>query len=1697
MRSAVPRAASGLVPIPEASELPPLPEVPLPPPSRGLSDEGLSVKNPEEAERWQAVIATYEREAKALGNKPRAATIYLEIGRIWEEQLGKQRNAAMCYQRAFHLNPKNLAVLHASRRLFTEVGNASMVVQILQAEIEATTDTDRRATLLAEKGAILEEKLRNPEEALKAFREALELSPSEPLALQSIEQLHLSRREYPELYRVYLRALDVLEHPSRRLALLVAAAQLAEDRLDDVSGAIGLYEKILGIDPSYALSLAALRRLYVLAEGWEQLVGVLLRSAEIADTKERATSFLMSAARIQHERLHTTDRALLSLLKALEYSPSDVALLREIEWLYETNEKHEDVVKVLRVEVDAVSEARERVPILFRLGSVLEDRLGRAEEAIPVFEEAVRLLPSYKPAFQALGRLYERTGRWADLAGLFEKELEREDEDPSGRVAKLFKLAELYESRLDRADDAIRLLAELLVLQSAYPPALKALERLYRKKERWTDLAGLYEREAMLTDDADQRIFLWARIGQIYEEKLDALDQAAGAYERILELKPGHLEAIRTLARINERRGRWVDVLRAYELEVEATSDQNEVVAILHRAGTVQEEWLRDIPAAISSYEKVLALSPSYLPALRSLGRLYHREGRWADLIAMYRREIEVSKSPEQAAGLLFRIGEISADKLKDDERAVVVYEEILNRTPDSLPALKALAQIHTRRGEFEKLAQVHLREIESTRDGAERTKLLIAVADIYEHKLHRADRAAELFQEILRAGHQQAAVDALVRIYSTAGLWSALSQALRSALDVAQDPATRAAILVRLAEVTGDKLGKHSQAAEHLEGALDILPSDVTIMSQLERVYVGRRDWERAIAIAERLAGTETDPRLYAARQIRIGNMKENELDPPRSGAEHYLKALERVPGHPVALRGLELGYRRAHAFEGLAALYQREGLLSRDPDRRANLFFRAGDIFEHRTKKDDLAEAMYRAVIELSTGHIPALRGLRRIAERKNDGRAALEWIRLEGENIADHERALQLLFEAGEIYQDRVQDVPRAIDSFSQILARSPRHAKAFQRLEGIYTAQSAWPALTNLIVERAGAVESPDEQAELYLSAARIAEERVSDKPKAIEFYRRVLERKPMHAKALERIGPLYVDARDWTGALEAFHKLVSVSQEPMVRAQGFRSLGMIYEEQREDLVKAVQSFQAAVQADPTDTESLVRLSRVYKSAQDWASSVNVLLRLAEVQREPGQRVTTLLELGHIYETGFGDVQNAILANRKALELDPSNTTAILKLVDLYERAGDWRSLAGVVDGYTRALPPHEKKRAVPIQLKMAEVYETRMGDDNKASAELRMALEVEPQNPQALEALARLYAKNQQTFPQAVDIHRRLLKLDPFRVESYHEIRRMFERRGEYDKAFVVCEILVFLRAQQQDEDLFFQEYKTKVASYAATNLLPEDHERLVTHSDERGMARAVLEVMATELPKAYPSDLTPYDMNPRSDKHGPKSDLQMRKLADSLATVLGAPMFDLWITKKHDLGMFLENEEPPALIVGAGVMRRVQERELRFLLARQLERLKAGHHLLFKLPSAEVELLIWAAAKMVRPDIRVERDPVELDNMMKKLTRFLSRKGRKSLEELGPRLGTLRFEIERHRYAAQLTAQRAGLVLTNDIEVVLRTLAREANLRTVFADASGARETLGQSAEIRDILGYAVSEEYFAARTKLGFSIQS
>lgn len=1686
-------------PLRDAGALPELPQpgppLELPPFARRGNDEQVAF--------WKAQIAAYERDAAGMGATPQAALLALEVGRIYEEQLGRPRNAATSYQRAFTLDPNNPSVLHASRRLFTEVGNWGMVLEILGFEVEGATSDERRATLLTEKGIIQEDKLKDIDGARASFEAALEAWSAEPLAVAALERICLMQKAYAELDRVYQHALEATRKPERRLPLLVVAAQLAEDRLEDPDKAIERYRAVLELDPGHTLALDALRRLFRATERWEPYVQVLLRAAEAARLPDESAQLLLTAARVQGERLAQPEQAVHTLIAALEKAPEDLIILREIESLYEDNERFDEVVKVLRREVEITTDVREKVPILFKLGGVIEDKIGQPEQAVEVYQEAVALMPSYTPARQSLGKLLGRLARWSELAQLFEREFEAE-EDEWVRVSKLFQVADLRHRRLDDLPGAISALQHALTIRPDYQPARKLLEKLLVQTSAWTQLSDLYERELELVEDKARRLFLLSRIGNPVRSDAVNVETSRRAYTRILELEPTHLFAIRSLQELAEAQEDWPEALRLHELEAEVSEDQKEVVSILHRAGTLRESKANDVEGAIVDYDKALTLNPTYLPALRSLGRLYAAKGQYEDLLAMYRRELDVTRSQPQRLQLLFRCADVLSEQLSDVDRAVEVLGQVLAIEPENLPALRALSALHTRAGAHEARVEVLVKEAHTVADKKEKATLLMQAAELLEDKLARGDQAAELYQDVIRLGHYiDPAIRALVRIYSVEGLWNALSRALSAAKDHAEQADAKIAILLRLAEVAGDRLGQMGRAAEHLEEALSLDPDNVSILAQLERTSAARRDWPRAVAVAKQLALHESDPRLFGARQIRIAHIKETQLDPPESGAEHYRLALQTVPDHPVALRALELAYRRAGDWEALRLFYQREAFVTKSGPDKAALLARAGDIAEHRLSDDESAAGLYERSLEGRPDALPVLRARRRVAGRRGNAEVVLDSIRREAELTTDPECRDQLLFEAAQVYEEKLGQLEPAVNNYRAILDKDPAHAAAFERLERIYRDGERSEELMQLYRARVGAVRDVEEQVSLLFRAAKVSQEKAeeagsADQSASIRLYGEVLEREPEHAQALMQLGPLLFAAQDWDAAISVFHRTLAVTKDPGARRTALDALGVIYHEHRQDLVKCVQSLQAALQYDPADVESLTRLAKVYEEAQDWNSAVNVLLRLAEVVRDPRGKIQTLLELAELYEVRLQDEASAVLGARKVLELDPSNQPAILRLVRLHERGENWQALADVAARYVSLLPADEKAKAAPLHMKMADVFEARMGDDARAINALKYALEAQPESVEALVKLARLYAKSPEMSVHAVDAHRRLLRLDPFRVESYHEIHRIFERRGEHDKAFVVAEVLVFLRAAHQDEELYYQEHKSKVAPHPEGTLSPADHDRMITHAGERGPLRAVMELLAPELSKVFPADMSRYELKGSADRHGAKSPMALRGLADELADALGGvPVFDMWVTRAFDLDVFVENERPLALVVGANVGRRIQEKDQRFLLGRALEQIKGGHHLLANVPLKDMQALVWAVAKNANPDGQAPVDPASMD-AMQRLLRGLSGKVRRALDEVGGALFTTHVDVERHRAAASHTANRAGLVMTNDVEVAVRNVAKDhPHVRPVFRDAEGARDTVGRIAGVRELLNYAISEDYFAARAKLGFSIQA
>ena len=95
-----------------------------------------ALREPTDAEVRAAkdVLAQLDAEVRALGKTVAAAPVHYAMGRIFVEQLGDQRNAAICYQNAFLLNPKYRPNLEAARRLFASSGRLEKALALHQRE---------------------------------------------------------------------------------------------------------------------------------------------------------------------------------------------------------------------------------------------------------------------------------------------------------------------------------------------------------------------------------------------------------------------------------------------------------------------------------------------------------------------------------------------------------------------------------------------------------------------------------------------------------------------------------------------------------------------------------------------------------------------------------------------------------------------------------------------------------------------------------------------------------------------------------------------------------------------------------------------------------------------------------------------------------------------------------------------------------------------------------------------------------------------------------------------------------------------------------------------------------------------------------------------------------------------------------------------------------------------------------------------------------------------------------------------------------------------------------------------------------------------------------------------------------------------------------------------------------------------------
>ncbi len=1630
-------------------------------------------------------IAALEKEARAMGGAPGASLLFHEMGLLWESPLKHPRNAAVAYQQAFKLAPRFLANIRAARRLFAEVGNWVMAVTLIDAELAASDARRARAALLFEKGQILEQRLSREADASAVIAQCLELRPEDVTLLVQLEQVYSEKSDYPALVAVYRLLAEAVTEPTARAVYLTSAGLLLEDRLKNPRGAAEAFRQAFALDRRDPQLLAAMKRVAQREGTVDEELAALAAEAEGQGAAAAPTFLQISKA---YERLSRPEDALSALLAARRVSPNDPLILSELARIYEGQSRFEELADVLQAWGGSNTDESEFVSINQRLAALYE-QLQRDVDAVGRYHAILNRVPGHAGALAGLGKLHYRSQNWQGLLATYEAEAASMD-DPRQKAGRVYKAAETLEERLNQIDDAIARYNTCLQLSPGYLPAQKALIRLYEKLGKWQELVAMYEQDLLQTSDREQQVSTLNKIAALYEDRINDVDHAIECLKRVLELSPDHLPTMRNLGRLYERGSKWQDLLDLNESETRLASDTKQVVSLAHRNAEILEEHLKERPAAIQAWERVLQLSPAYLPALRALGRLYGQDGRWDALIKMYRAEAEIAPSTEQAASLVQKVGELFEQKVKDLNEAVSSYREVLTLAPNHVPALRSLARIYRTQGDWESLIEILRAEAANRSDPTERANAIFQSAAIWEDQLQKPEAAIEAYHEVLRlAPNHTTALQQLERLLTTKDDVKELVVLLDRQTQTGTDAAKISAWL-KLARLYLDRINEPTRSATCCEAALALDENNLTALRLLERIRAN--DKPRRAELRARIAEAIGDAKLAAA--IKLSNVEAK--DPGGTPDPEVIQQLKAAyladPSDEALGLVLEKALQKVGDGKGLIDLYERRRAVATDSADLLQLQLRIGDLYETRLRDTLGALKAYEGALQSAPDLYPALQGQLRCYLKLSDhprSRATYESI---AQTARDPQTALKAMLDAAKLARDVEGNQPAAEALFQRVLAYEPLHAEAGPALEDMLARKGGAEDLAKLHERRGDAKLAQKDllaAAKEFYDAARICLDTLKKRDQANTMLDRALMAMPTLSEALEMKGALALENQDYAEAVAAYAVRVQQGGEPRALARLNLKLGALYHDHLSDMTRAAAHLQTALSGDPTSIEALERLANIHSHGRNWTGAADCMRRLLELDPPSQVRARHTLALARITDEGFGDIAQAITLYRKALELTPGDAVTLDRLATLYERTGSLPELAVMLE--QQAQQASDVKKVVALKLRIASLYARALDDPPRGIATLRQVLELDPTQIAAWSALAELYGRDSASTALAVEAHRNIIRLDPTRVDSLHSLFRMWEALRQVDKAFCAASLLVFLKQANDTEAAFYGEGRNRLSNDLKGSLQASD---LVTLHPvaARHPIVDVLRAVGDQFAKLHPPQFEALGIDRKVDRL--KNDHAVFKALQTVTALFGVEEFEVYQAKRGLV--FLETSEPLGVCLGPDVVRRFNIREQRFLYGRAAMGLSDKAAILRKLAPAEL-------AEMLGNSVRIHQPTFDglgrrSDEQSKQLRRAYSRKALRALEEPAQAAVSLtKIVIEPIVQALMFAADRAGLVVSADPTAGLNLILKEelpgnqAKPETAEAIAAAVQSR----ADLKELMTFAITDDFFRLRQRVGVSL--
>ncbi len=1311
--------------------------------------------------RWNDLIAILTRKSEAT-NVPDADRVQLlrEVADLWSERFGNFANAIKPLERIAELAPADADAVNRLKEIYTKRRQWRQLVDLLGKEA-TTLEGDGKRLKLSEMARLASDRLGDTRLAIEIHNRILGEWPDSAEALAALASLYDREKRWPAYAEILHRQIAALRNEGRAkeaIALLEKLGQVYSDRLVAPQQAAGAWKEVLDFEPNHAKALRTLRELYAVAGDFaglemlyaklgqeDELVEALLAIADRIDAKSARLPLVERAAQLAQKRAESAqplparqgsgqiaisrtttndphERARQVWERVLAVEPNHVGAAAALVPIYTRQEKWARLLSVLEIELGSIEMVPERLAKIEQIRQLCELRLASRNLAFTWTLRAFELDATNEQMYADLLRLAGEQEHWREVTGAFERAIARGVSDEL-RLKLFRELAKIAMRRLNDSEKARAYHRQVLTIAPGDREAESSLEDLAQAVADWNDLLASYRRRVAREPDPAAKANLLMATAALQEQNLVDLDGAAATYRELPAITPGHIKALRALARIEEARGDFEALAEVLALELKETPEGQPRFVLLMRVGSIEETNL-DAPANALDY---------YRAALGIAGPGGGVRSEAVDAVA------RIVLDPKTG-------------QLCDAKERVTAARQVLRYLEGGAAARYASA-LEIIRGDVETSVE-------------EKTDIDRTLMRLYHIDLGDPGSAWEAGLRVLRAQPADSEIRGSLSILSGQlgrdGQWAEeLTDALDSLRASGASPLDIRTVATELARLAGDRLGDHSLAERAWMSVIEVEPDAQDAFDALSSRYRQESRWQDLRAALERRADVSVDPQTRLATLVALAQLEQDTLGDAGRGGDAYRRVLDLDPSNARAYEALDQLYVATQKWPELEELLARQSDHV-DSERSVELAYRRAELLAHKLNDPGRAVDLLDDVLARARHHQGArelleelmtapgmqlvmmriVRLLEPLYEQDRQWGDLVALLRAQLTGVTGTE-SVELLSRIASIEEAELGGAATAFDCWLDVLKLEPAHERARVEISRLAQALGRWPQATAALEGAVNQIPESDAatRAALLGELARYYDTEGGNPANAITAYKRLLEADPTSPTTIARAGSalarLYEEGGSWRELRAITRQQAEWAEDPVDRRSLLARVAQLEEEKLGDRDAAIASWRDILSDEPNDPAALFALERLYQGAESWRDLLDILRRRIDSASDHGEANELLARAAQISEHKLGEPEEAIAAWLEVVDRDTEDTRALNELARLYTAAERW---ADLLDVYERQAMLYDGPAETDLHIAIARLLGGPLSRPVESLDRWALVLRADPQQPTALAAV---------------------------------------------------------------------------------------------------------------------------------------------------------------------------------------------------------------------------------------------------------------------------------------------------------------------------------------------------------------------